>query len=223
MNIRKALILVTIMLLLSGMAPGYRVNERISYKPSNRHIYLIQLKLYIDRTGNTTIHGVSDEYWSDGYIDLAFRIPPNPTKIRQAGTGTGQRIVTGCSVGECATMYMTHPVVYEVVQYKEWNVPKKVTGITAPGYHGFKTIGWRIKIRETWKPGKSWSAFRGWTDFDHLTDVEGFVMGTYWVLVPFRQGGRTTSSWTQQGLISWKNKFKVRIYPVDIIGNIGEE
>jgi len=208
MKIRKALFLVTIMLLLSGMAPGYRVNERNSYKPSSRHIYFIQLRLYIKRTGIMKPYGrgiLKHEYHSSGYIDFDFWDPPSRFTIKEKGKGRGWLTFLLCAEGHCGTVYTVHPVVYEVVEVKQLH------------------DGRRIKIRETWKPSTHKFTVRGSViNYDLGAPAEGFVMGTYAVYFPFSQGFRTSHS-SRDGWIRWKEYFKVSNLRVRIMGNTGDK
>jgi hypothetical protein len=211
---KKAIILASMIVLLVSTALSVPEGERISFLPPNKPIFVVIIKLYIDREGKISLYSTraKDEWWSEGYVYLVFRIPPNPTRVSQNnGKGTGQRIITGCTPVECAKSYSVHPVVYKVVEYKPYLRVRD-----------WRIIGWKVKIRETWKPGKAWGTYWGTFSANQLVPMPGFHLDTYWVLVPFLEGGTTTSSW-RNNVISWKNKFKVSKLRVRPIGSTGDE
>jgi hypothetical protein len=211
---KKRLILASFILMLIGTAPGYQGIEPISYLPPHKPIYLVNIKLYIDREGRMGPYGTGtkDEWWSEGYIDLVFRLPPYHIKFAQGrGTGTGQRIITGCVPQECIKSYMTYPVSYTVVDYKPYLRVKD-----------WKIIGWKVKIRETWKKGKFWTTAWGTFAANQFSTIPGFHLDTYWVFVPLYSPSTSTSSWTK-GMVSWKNVFKVSRMSIRVIGSTGDE
>lgn len=215
---RKTLILASLMLLLLGMAPGYRGSEGVTNKPSAQMVNLIHMLLKIERRGKAKIYSgtlVQDLWETDGYVNLFFEIPEGNKPIKQhLGTGTGRRFIIAAIPGEYCSAVALYQAEFKVLSIRKTilvdpNLPEKK----------WRIHGWWVRIQESWKNGQAVGQCRGiYGNLDATVPVGSQIIDTYTVKVNLQPPRVYKTSFWQNSIILWQNKYSAKVLELYMYG-----